>query len=132
MEMKTRILLGLALGIFALGAQAATMIKIATVAPDGTAWMREMRAGADAVKKRTEGRVEIKYYPGGVMGDEPSVLRKSPFSSTTTRCCSSFSGDQRSTLCPGNGLRGWLGSVSNAKWPGMCFTGSGLSRCSGG
>ena len=76
MEMKTRILLGLALGIFALGAQAATMIKIATVAPDGTAWMREMRAGADAVKKRTEGRVEIKYYPGGVMGDEPSVLRK--------------------------------------------------------
>ena len=76
MEMKTRMLLGLALGIFALGAQAATVIKIATVAPDGTAWMREMRAGADAVKKRTEGRVEIKYYPGGVMGDEPSVLRK--------------------------------------------------------
>ena len=46
--MKTRILLGLALGIFALGAQAATVIKIATVAPDGTAWMREMRAGAEA------------------------------------------------------------------------------------
>ena len=58
------------------GAQAATAIKIATVAPDGTAWMREMRAGADAVKKRTDGRVEIKFYPGGVMGDEPSVLRK--------------------------------------------------------
>jgi len=75
-EMKTRILLGLVLGIFALGAHAATVIKIATVAPDGTAWMREMRAGAEAVKKRTEDRVEIKYYPGGVMGDEPSVLRK--------------------------------------------------------
>lgn len=56
--------------------QAATIIKIATVAPDGTAWMREMRAGAEAVKKRTEDRVEIKYYPGGVMGDEPAVLRK--------------------------------------------------------
>jgi len=61
---------------FAMGAQAATTIKIATVAPDGTAWMREMRAGADALKKRTGDRVEIKYYPGGVMGDEPSVLRK--------------------------------------------------------
>jgi TRAP-type C4-dicarboxylate transport system substrate-binding protein len=59
-----------------MGAQAATTIKIATVAPDGTAWMREMRAGADALKKRTGDRVEIKYYPGGVMGDEPSVLRK--------------------------------------------------------
>ena len=69
--------LTLALLLAALpGARAATTIKIATVAPDGTAWMREMRAGADAVKKRTEGRVEIKYYPGGVMGDEASVLRK--------------------------------------------------------
>jgi len=57
-------------------AQAATTIKIATIAPDGTAWMREMRASADAVKKRTEDRVEIKFYPGGVMGDEPTVLRK--------------------------------------------------------
>jgi TRAP-type transport system periplasmic protein len=64
------------LGAFAIGAHAATTIKIATVAPDGTAWMREMRAGADALKKRTADRVEIKYYPGGVMGDEPSVMRK--------------------------------------------------------
>src|SRR6478736_489834 len=75
-KMKTRMLLGLALGVFALGGQAATVIKIATIAPDGTAWMREMRASADAVKKRTEDRVEIKFYPGGVMGDEPTVLRK--------------------------------------------------------
>ena len=55
---------------------AADTLKIATVAPDGTAWMREMRAGADAVKQRTEGRVELKYYPGGVMGDPDTVLRK--------------------------------------------------------
>src|SRR4029077_8228968 len=57
-------------------AQAATTIKIATVAPDGTAWMREMRAAGDAIKTHTADRVEIKYYPGGVIGDEPSVLRK--------------------------------------------------------
>ena len=57
-------------------AQAATTIKIATVAPDGTAWMREMRAGGDAIKARTSDRVQSKYYPGGVMGDEPAVLRK--------------------------------------------------------
>lgn len=57
-------------------ADAATTIKIATAAPDGTAWMRELRAGAEAVKKGTADRVEIKFYPGGVMGDEPTVLRK--------------------------------------------------------
>lgn len=62
--------------LLAGSARAATTIKIATLAPDGTAWMREMRAGAEAVKKDTDGRVEIKYYPGGVMGDEPTVLRK--------------------------------------------------------
>jgi len=60
----------------AFDAQAATTIKIATVAPDGTAWMHELRASADAVKKRSEDRVEIKFYPGGVMGDEQAVLRK--------------------------------------------------------
>jgi len=60
----------------ALPAAAATVIKIATIAPDGTAWMREMRATADAIKKATDDRVELKLYPGGVMGDNATVLRK--------------------------------------------------------
>lgn len=62
--------------VLASGAQAADVFKVATAAPDGTAWMKEMRAGAEAVKTRTEGRVEIKYYPGGVMGDANTVQRK--------------------------------------------------------
>ncbi len=75
--MKPRYLFGLALALLGVAATAtADTLKIATVAPDGTAWMREMRAGADAVKQRTEGRVEIKFYPGGVMGDPATVLRK--------------------------------------------------------
>lgn len=65
----------IALALAATSTHAAT-IKIATVAPDGTAWMREMRAAGDAIKQKTEGRVEIKYYPGGVMGDSATVLRK--------------------------------------------------------
>ena len=60
----------------ALPATAATTIKIATVAPDGTAWMKEIRATGDAIKKGTDGRVELKLYPGGVMGDNATVLRK--------------------------------------------------------
>ena len=80
MEMKTRMLLGLALGIFALGAQAATVIKIATVAPDGTAWMREMRAGAEAVKKRTEDRVDVAVRDPAVAAtvDEHDDMSKVP------------------------------------------------------
>ncbi len=58
-------------------AHAQTTIKIATVAPEGSSWVREMRAGSDAIKTATEGRVQFRYYPGGVMGtDAPSVLRK--------------------------------------------------------
>lgn len=61
---------------FAQGAMAATTIKIATVAPDGTAWMKEIRATGEAIKKGTDDRVELKLYPGGVMGDNATVLRK--------------------------------------------------------
>lgn len=55
---------------------AATVFKIATLAPEGTAWMREMRAAGEAIETRTEGRVQLKYYPGGVMGNDATVLRK--------------------------------------------------------
>ncbi|MED5534097.1 MAG: TRAP transporter substrate-binding protein DctP [Pseudomonadota bacterium] len=51
-------------------------LKVASVAPDGSSWMREMRAGADEIRDRTEGRVLIKFYPGGVMGNDNQVLRK--------------------------------------------------------
>ena len=54
----------------------ARAFKIATVSPDGTFWMQEMRAGAKEIKKQTQGRVEFKFYPGGVMGSDESVLRK--------------------------------------------------------
>ena len=56
-------------------AMAATL-KIATVVPNGSSWMNEMKAAAKEVKKKTEGRVKIKYYPGGVMGSDKTVLRK--------------------------------------------------------
>ena len=51
-------------------------IKIATVAPDGSRWMQQMRAGAAEVQAQTGGRVTIKFYPGGVMGSDAQVLRK--------------------------------------------------------
>jgi TRAP-type C4-dicarboxylate transport system substrate-binding protein len=61
--------------LVATGVRAAD-IKIASVAPDGSHWMTEMRGGADEIRMRTSGRVSLKFYPGGVMGNDAQVLRK--------------------------------------------------------
>lgn len=72
-----RYLAALALALFATVASAdPKTIKIATAAPEGTVWLREMRVGADAIKTRTSDRVQLKYYPGAVMGNDAAVLRK--------------------------------------------------------
>jgi TRAP-type transport system periplasmic protein len=52
------------------------ILKIATVAPEGTTWVREIRQGADAIAKETNNRVTFKFYAGGVMGNDQAVLRK--------------------------------------------------------
>ncbi len=54
----------------------AKTIKIATLSPEGTFWMKQMRAGAKEIKQKTQGRVKFKFYPGGVMGSDGNVLRK--------------------------------------------------------
>jgi TRAP-type C4-dicarboxylate transport system substrate-binding protein len=59
----------------AIAVQAKTL-KIATLSPDGTFWMKSMRDGADEIKEKTQGRVDFKFYPGGVMGNDENVLRK--------------------------------------------------------
>ncbi len=59
--------------LFGSSAHAAT-VKIATVTPEGSQWMKDMRASAAEIKERTGGRVEIKYYGGGIKGDDKKVL----------------------------------------------------------
>lgn len=54
----------------------AKTFKIATLAPAGTTWMKEMKKGARLIEEKTHGRVKLKFYPGGVMGSEQSVYRK--------------------------------------------------------
>jgi len=66
----------LVLALMLGGLADAATLKIATVAPEGSAWMKEMRAGAKEIQERTEGRVQIKYYGGGVMGNSSKVLGK--------------------------------------------------------
>ncbi len=51
-------------------------LKIATVTPEGSAWMRDMRAAAAEIGARTGGQVKVKFYGGGTQGDDLRVLRK--------------------------------------------------------
>ncbi len=55
---------------------AQTTIKFATLAPEGTTWMKIMRQLSKAIYDSTGGAVKFKIYPGGVQGDEKDVLRK--------------------------------------------------------
>ena len=55
---------------------AAITLKIATLTPDGSEWMRLIREGAAEIAQKTDGRVEFKFYPGGIMGDDKAVMRK--------------------------------------------------------
>jgi TRAP-type C4-dicarboxylate transport system substrate-binding protein len=63
------------LTVLAVAADAQTF-KIATLSPDGSQWTTLMRAGAEQVKARTQGRVEFKFYTGGAMGNDHAVLSK--------------------------------------------------------
>jgi len=58
------------------GQAQAARFKIATLSPEGSIWMEKMRDGAEELARKTDNRVLIKYYPGGVMGDDKAVLRK--------------------------------------------------------
>ena len=54
----------------------AQTLKIATIAPEGSSWMKDMRAGAAVVEQHTDGRVKFKFYGGGVQGNDRQVRRK--------------------------------------------------------
>ncbi len=69
-----------ALSLFATNLSAAEYtLKFATLAPPGSTWMNLLEDWAKTVKERSQGRIEFKFYPGGVQGDEPDVLKKMRF-----------------------------------------------------
>ena len=72
------------LGLIALSltmlpaASAAKMlqIKIATLAPEGSSWLKTFHSIDAEVRAKTDKQVGFKFYPGGVLGDEKDMLRK--------------------------------------------------------
>jgi TRAP-type C4-dicarboxylate transport system substrate-binding protein len=57
-------------------AESSVTIKLATLAPEGSSWMKTFTALNSEVKKKTENKVQFRIYPGGVLGDEMDMLRK--------------------------------------------------------
>ncbi len=52
------------------------VLKFATLMPTGTAWSKLLDEWVEEVEQKSNGRIKFKMYSGGVMGDEPDVLRK--------------------------------------------------------
>lgn len=51
-------------------------IKFATVAPEGSSWLKVMREYDKALREQSGGRVGFRIYANGVAGDEKDVIRK--------------------------------------------------------
>ncbi len=52
------------------------LIKIATLAPEGSAWMQTFNELKSEILNKTDKTVRFRIYPGGVLGDEKDMLRK--------------------------------------------------------
>jgi TRAP-type C4-dicarboxylate transport system substrate-binding protein len=52
------------------------IIRFASLAPAGSAFMKVMKAWNRSLKQQTENRVEFRFYSGGSQGDERDFIRK--------------------------------------------------------
>jgi TRAP-type C4-dicarboxylate transport system substrate-binding protein len=57
-------------------AQQTHTLRLATLAPQGSSWMRVFNAWNASVKKKSGGKLKLRFYPGGVAGDERDFIRK--------------------------------------------------------
>jgi TRAP-type C4-dicarboxylate transport system substrate-binding protein len=58
------------------GVEKSVVIKLGTLAPEGSSWMKTFNTLNTEVMKKTENKVQFRIYPGGVLGDEMDMLRK--------------------------------------------------------
>lgn len=57
-------------------ASARAVVKMATLAPEGSVWDKVLRDMGAEWREATNGEVTLRIYPGGVAGDEPDLVRK--------------------------------------------------------
>jgi TRAP-type C4-dicarboxylate transport system substrate-binding protein len=64
-----------ALAVYPVGA-ANVLIKLATIAPDGSTWDKALGQLGDTWRKGTAGRVTLRIYAGGTLGTEATILKR--------------------------------------------------------
>lgn len=52
------------------------ILKFGTLGPEGSSWAIMAYKFRDVARERTHGKVLIKVYPGGSLGDEPEMVQK--------------------------------------------------------
>lgn len=57
-------------------AQSTTELRLATVAPEGSPWMRVFRAWDNELRERTGGQLGLRFYAGGSQGQEQDYIDK--------------------------------------------------------
>ncbi|MEM7136212.1 MAG: TRAP transporter substrate-binding protein DctP [Myxococcota bacterium] len=57
-------------------AEAATTIRIASLAPPGSSFVKVLKAWSRTLNKETEGRVELRVFSGGSDGDDRDLIRR--------------------------------------------------------
>jgi len=51
-------------------------LRIASLAPAGSSWMKILNAWNKTLKEKTDGKLQMRFYPGGSQGDERDFVRK--------------------------------------------------------
>ena len=70
------IIIVLLMGVAAAAPAKTMVIKLATLAPEGSSWTEAFNAIDAEIQQKTNGQVRFKFYAGGVLGDEKDMLRK--------------------------------------------------------
>ena len=66
----------LALSLFAAPAQADVVIKLGTLAPNGSTWHTLLKEMGQKWEQASGGKVKLRIYPGGVLGNESDMVKK--------------------------------------------------------
>lgn len=67
---------GFNFGMIQSYAEAPSIIKFATLAPEGSTWTNVLRDVDKELQEKSVGKIRLKIYAGGVSGDEKDVVRK--------------------------------------------------------
>ncbi|MGB5220857.1 MAG: TRAP transporter substrate-binding protein DctP [Polyangiales bacterium] len=84
MKFNLALMVALALAAFAApgalsrpaAAEQATELRIATLAPSGSSWMKVFNAWNLTIQKETNNTLKLRFYAGGSQGDERDFVRK--------------------------------------------------------